>query len=259
MASSCVADISVPCAHRISANYLRRPRCPDRVRNTSRFHRRSLRHPLPGSHRPAWRNSVRTLCFAQGVPASVIDTYEFPTTATEGLTQGNPDLKPETANTFNFGFSWQSRADSPLLSNITASIDYFNIKITDVISVVPGLTALSKCYNLDGSNPSYSPSNPFCALLERDSNGLLQIINTPYFNWAASRRMVWICNLDGMRHSRIWVWASYPAEYLSIPTSASRLNMPCKPYRERHLQILREQIPSHPAQRQPAAFRGGRA
>ncbi len=127
-------------------------------------------------------NSVRSLCLAQGIPASVIDTYEFPTTATEGLTQGNPDLKPETADTFNFGFSWQSHADSPLLSNITASIDYFNIKITDVISVVPGLTALSKCYNLDGSNPSYSPSNPFCALLERDSNGLLQIINTPYFN-----------------------------------------------------------------------------
>jgi iron complex outermembrane receptor protein len=127
-------------------------------------------------------SSVRSLCLAQGVPAAVIDTYEFPTTATEGLTQGNPALKPETANTFNFGFSWKSRADSPLLSGITASIDYYNIKITNVISVVPGLTALSKCYNLDGSNPSYSPTNPFCALLQRDSNGLLQIINTPYFN-----------------------------------------------------------------------------
>jgi iron complex outermembrane recepter protein len=126
--------------------------------------------------------SVRSLCLAQGVPVAVIDTYEFPTTATEGLTQGNPALKPETANTFNFGFSWKSRAESALLSGITASIDYYNIKITNVISVVPGLTALSKCYNLDGSNPSYSPTNTFCGLLQRDSNGLLQIINTPYFN-----------------------------------------------------------------------------
>jgi outer membrane receptor protein involved in Fe transport len=126
--------------------------------------------------------NVRALCIAQGIPVSLIDTYEFPTTATEGLTQGNTALKPETANTFNFGFSWKSNAESPLLSGITASIDYYNIKITDVISVVPGLTALSKCYNLDGSNPTYSQANQFCGLLQRDSNGMLQIINTPYFN-----------------------------------------------------------------------------
>ncbi|WP_129646556.1 TonB-dependent receptor domain-containing protein [Peristeroidobacter agariperforans] len=126
--------------------------------------------------------SVRSLCLAQGIPTSVIDNYTFPTTATAGLTRGNRDLDPETADTYNIGFSWQPGSQSPWVSGITLSVDYYDISIKDVISIVPGLTALSKCYNLDGSNPGYDPSNSFCALLTRDANGLLQVIRTPYLN-----------------------------------------------------------------------------
>src|SRR6185312_986840 len=126
--------------------------------------------------------AVRALCLAQGVPAAVIDSYTFPTTATAGLSSGNPKLDPETADTYNVGFSWTSRATAPLLADLGVSVDYYNIDIKKVISVVPGLTALSKCYNLDGSNPTYSPTNQFCQLLQRDSSGLLQVINTPYLN-----------------------------------------------------------------------------
>jgi len=126
--------------------------------------------------------NVRSLCLAQGIPGAVIDTYVFPTTATAGVTQGNPDLQPETADTYNFGLSWTSRSSSQLLGGLSASIDYYSIEITDVISVVPGLSALSKCYNLDGSNPQYSADNQFCQLLTRDANGLLQLIETPYLN-----------------------------------------------------------------------------
>jgi len=126
--------------------------------------------------------NVRALCLAQGIPAAVIDSYTFPTTATAGDTRGNPNLQPETANTYNFGFSWTSAAASPLLAGLSASVDYYKISISEVISVVPGLTALSKCYNLDGSNPSYAVTNEFCQLLSRDANGLLQVIRTPYLN-----------------------------------------------------------------------------
>jgi outer membrane receptor protein involved in Fe transport len=126
--------------------------------------------------------SVRGLCLAQGIPGAVIDTYTFPTTATAGVTQGNPDLEPETADTYNFGLSWTSRSSAQWLSGLSASVDYYSIEIKDVISVVPGLSALSKCYNLDGSNPSYDVNNQFCSLLTRDANGLLQLIETPYLN-----------------------------------------------------------------------------
>lgn len=126
--------------------------------------------------------SVRQLCLAQGIPAAVIDTYVFPTTATAGVLSGNPALDPETADTYNIGFQWTSQAESPLLSSLSLSIDYYNIEINEVISVVPGLTTLSKCYNLDGSNPGYSNSTVFCSLLRRDANGLLELIETPYLN-----------------------------------------------------------------------------
>lgn len=130
---------------------------------------------------------VRALCLAQGIPASVIDVYTFPTTATAGIVQGNPNLQPETAKTFNLGASWQSSSDSSWLGGLTASVDFYDIKIDEVISVVPGLSTLSKCYNLDGSNPTFSAANSFCQLLVRDSNGLLQQINTPYLNLGGLR------------------------------------------------------------------------
>lgn len=126
--------------------------------------------------------AVRSLCLAQGIPAAVIDTYVFPTTATAGRTQGNLGLQPEIADTYNLGLSWKSRSASPLLGGLSVSLDYYTIEIDDVISVVPGLSALSKCYNLDGSNPSYSIDNQFCQLLSRDANGLLELIQTPYLN-----------------------------------------------------------------------------
>ena len=126
--------------------------------------------------------NVRQLCLDQGIPASVIDTYVFPTTATAGVLSGNPEVLPETADTFNVGFQWTSQSESSLLSDMSISLDYYSIEIDEVISVVPGLTTLSKCYNLDGSNPDYSSGNQFCGLLHRDSNGLLQLIETPYLN-----------------------------------------------------------------------------
>ncbi|MEO8779700.1 MAG: TonB-dependent receptor [Rhodanobacter sp.] len=126
--------------------------------------------------------SVRQLCMQQGIPASVINSYVFPTTAVAGVQSGNPNLKPETANTYNVGLQWMSAFESPVLSTMSASLDYYNINISNVISVVPGLTTLSKCYNLDGSNPNYSAGNYFCSLLSRDSNGQLQLVRTPYLN-----------------------------------------------------------------------------
>jgi outer membrane receptor protein involved in Fe transport len=127
-------------------------------------------------------NSVRTLCLAQGIPLAAIDSYQFATTATAGVISGNTGLTPERANTYNIGFIWNSGSSHPMLSQLSLSVDYYNISITDVISTVPGITALSKCYNLDGSNPSYSNTNQFCALLTRDPQGQLQTIGQPFLN-----------------------------------------------------------------------------
>ena len=62
------------------------------------------------------------------------------------------------------------------------SVDYYNIAVKNVISTVPGLTVLSKCFNLDGSNPSYDRTNLYCGLLSRDNSGQLVNVATPFLN-----------------------------------------------------------------------------
>lgn len=126
--------------------------------------------------------ALRGLCIATGVPVSVIDTYTFPTVATSTVSSGNPNLTPEQATTKTLGFVLTPQFSAPLFSQLTGSIDFYSIKIEDTISAVPAAAALNKCYNLDGSNPTYSPSNPFCQLVSRDANGLLTQVAAPYLN-----------------------------------------------------------------------------
>ncbi|PTS90495.1 TonB-dependent receptor [Sphingomonas sp. HMWF008] len=125
---------------------------------------------------------VSTLCVAQGVPAAAIGSYTFPTTATGQTITGNRALTPEKADTFNFGLVLNSPIRSGLLRDFSLSIDYYNINIKNVISSVPGLTVLSKCFNLDGSNPTYSNANSYCQLIQRDGTGQVVSVLTPYLN-----------------------------------------------------------------------------
>ncbi|WP_238532585.1 TonB-dependent receptor domain-containing protein [Novosphingobium pentaromativorans] len=128
---------------------------------------------------------VSDLCVALGVPAAAIGSYQFPTTATGQATSGNLDLTPESANTFNVGAVFNSPAVGGIFGDFSVSVDYYNIKIKNVISPVPGLTVLSKCFNLDGSNPGYSASNEYCQLVSRDNSGQILQISTPYLNLGA--------------------------------------------------------------------------
>ncbi|HEY5410349.1 MAG TPA: TonB-dependent receptor [Caulobacteraceae bacterium] len=125
---------------------------------------------------------VAALCQAQGIPAAAISSYIFPTTATGQTIAGNTGLTPERANTYNLGLVWNAPTPSMWFSELSLSLDYYNINITNVISSVPGLTVLSKCYDLDGSNPSYDVNNAYCKLIQRDINGQLVTVATPYLN-----------------------------------------------------------------------------
>ena len=125
---------------------------------------------------------VAALCVAQGVPAGSISTYQFQTTATGQLIPGSTAITPEKADTFNAGFVFNAPRNSGIFGDFSVSVDYYNIKIKNVISPVPGLTVLSGCYNLDGSNPGYSTTNANCALIARDANGQLVSVTTPFRN-----------------------------------------------------------------------------
>jgi outer membrane receptor protein involved in Fe transport len=122
--------------------------------------------------------AVRTLCLAQGVPAAVIDTYTFANQQVSGLTGGNPNLSEETADSYTVGVTWQSTFANPWLSGLSASVDYYDISIENVVGTVAVTEQFRRCFNFDGtSNPSYDQNNFFCSLFQRDRN-TGQVINT---------------------------------------------------------------------------------
>lgn len=129
---------------------------------------------------------VRDLCIAQGVSASIVDIYRFAGSSVSGVASGNTNLKQETADTITAGVVWQSRFDHPLLSRLSASVDYYDIKVDDAIGVITASVGLTRCFNADGqSNASYDPQNYYCQLTTRNSNGGVETQLQPTLNLAA--------------------------------------------------------------------------
>lgn len=111
---------------------------------------------------------VRALCLAQGIPASVIDSFRFTGSAWPAVSSGNLDLKEETADTYTVGATWSRIFASPFLRGLTLSVDYYNIGVKDAIGqITPGI-ANTQCFNRNGGNPNFDPTNYYCGLLRRD-------------------------------------------------------------------------------------------
>jgi iron complex outermembrane recepter protein len=84
-----------------------------------------------------------------------------------GLDGGNPNLQPEIADTYGVGFVLQPR----VLPNLSVSVDYFDIKIKDVINDIGENTILNEC--AETGNPV------FCNLIHRSpGTGSLWLSNT---------------------------------------------------------------------------------
>ena len=111
---------------------------------------------------------VAELCLVQGVPEAVIASYTYGNTQTPSLNAGNPDLTEETADTFSLGMIWTPQFESPWLSRLSASLDYYSIDIKDAVGVISTNTSLRNCFNLDGGNPTFSNANSYCSLISRD-------------------------------------------------------------------------------------------
>jgi outer membrane receptor protein involved in Fe transport len=72
---------------------------------------------------------------------------------------GNKDLKPETSKSYTLGLVLTP------MRNLSFTLDYFNMKVNDVIDALPPTTTLTDC--LENNNPNA------CALIKRDSKGSL--------------------------------------------------------------------------------------
>ena len=149
---------------------------------------------------------VRALCLAQGISPSLIDAYYYGNTDVPSVDEGNTKLTPETADTYTAGVVFTAPPDHPLISRMRLSLDYYDISVKKVIGVLPGGLSLDKCFNLDGSNPTYSNSNQYCQLLTRDpvTGGITSLLQVTANLGALKTRGIdaefdWSFGLDSLR------------------------------------------------------------
>ncbi len=94
--------------------------------------------------------------------AQVLALEPDPANQYNGRTGGNPNLRPEKADTYTVGMVWSPS----FLPGANLTVDWFDIKVEDYISNIGANVILQGC--IDASNSS------FCPLVHRDSIGTLR-------------------------------------------------------------------------------------
>ena len=111
---------------------------------------------------PVGNAALRAICIAQGAPAGTIGSITNPTAAQANITVGgNLNLQPETANTYTIGLVWQP----DFLPRFSMSLDYYNIKVRDVLGTPLPADIISACY---GAITAASASDPACTVIRRN-------------------------------------------------------------------------------------------
>jgi outer membrane receptor protein involved in Fe transport len=98
-------------------------------------------------------------CARSGLPANLYgnNLLRSPAGQLQFKQGGNENLTPETSKSYTLGVVMQPTR------NLSASIDYYNIKVDNVISTIPSSLALTSCIQ----------TGAFCDLIHRDAQGTL--------------------------------------------------------------------------------------
>jgi iron complex outermembrane receptor protein len=115
----------------------------------------------PNSTTGAPPTATLAQCLRTGLPANLYGAgqLESPAGQLQSLQGGNINLTPETGKSFTAGVVWQP------MRNLSASVDYYKIKVNNVISVVPASLSLQQCIQI----------GVLCDLIHRDAQGTLWI------------------------------------------------------------------------------------
>ncbi len=108
------------------------------------------------------------------------------------LDGGNPNLEPETADTFTIGVVWTPRA----ISGLSITADYYDIEITDTIDDFNPDDVIKKCAEEGDPN--------LCALIHRDALGTLWI--TPDAFTESTNQNIGLRATRGLDVSAIYPW-----------------------------------------------------
>jgi iron complex outermembrane recepter protein len=121
-----------------------------------------------GSKQPTQQRTdvVKALCVAQGVAASDVWTTIIQNTPDllRYVSGGNPDLRPETADTITMGVVFQPEA----VPSLQTSLDFYSIQVKDMINALAGGAGgvLANCFS------QADPNNLYCNQLFRDHGSL---------------------------------------------------------------------------------------
>jgi len=117
------------------------------------------------------RNTAR--CLATGVPATEMATFAQVNSQVQAFSFGNPNLSEEKAETYTIGAVLQP--GRILGGNLTATVDYYHIRLTNRVASQGASFFLSQCYS---SNDAAA-----CARIERSTaTGQIDSIDTTVTN-----------------------------------------------------------------------------
>ena len=156
----------------------------------------SVNNTLPWSANPATNPDaaqVRSLCsqimnqFDTGTQNTADRFYSNPQAQTVGGTfafpslQGNPNVGPESADTWTAGIVLNSPA-SGALSGLRLAVDYYNIKVSNAIGAQSIDVVHQQCFSSE-YNPTYDINSPFCAGVARvTGDGAIGNVKGTFFN-----------------------------------------------------------------------------
>jgi iron complex outermembrane recepter protein len=156
------------------------------------------------------------LCAAQGAPAPFVALPGVQ--APLGGAQ-NPFLKPEKADTMTGGVVFQS-------GRFFASLDYYNIKVKDVIRIPDANLFIASCFNYIGNaNPTLDPNNLYCGSVIRSGGNISFLAASPELGGDSTSNFIAV-NRGSLKTSGIDLQLDYalPTEFVGAE-SELRFNL----------------------------------
>jgi outer membrane receptor protein involved in Fe transport len=124
--------------------------------------------------------SFSELFDAQGSGATIIDpVFQGENTLINTIRGGNPNLRPEYANTRTVGFVYQP-SFTPILEGLSVSVDVYDVDIKDAVSQLGAQRIIQECFT--------TSSPDLCALVGRDqATNRVNTVLDVWLNVAAAR------------------------------------------------------------------------
>ncbi len=167
---------------------------------------------------------------------NTVPGYNIPFPITLALVQGNAALESEEAETWTFGGVVTSPFTHPLLSQVSLSVDWYSIDLSNTIDTPSAITVYQQCLDPE-FNPLVASSagsvtgadilanNPYCALINREPTNFAGVAGGVGSGIDRNYNAQFV-NLGGTKTSGIDIALNWAAEFAdmglsSIPGSLS--------------------------------------